>query len=292
MTHTIKTLLDRMIGTWYLPEVQVTDVLEIIIIAFLVYQLIVWIKNTKAWMLLKGILILGAFILIASILRMHTILWIAKNSIGVLATAAIVVFQPELRRALEKLGQKGFSSLVSVGKTAVTGRFSETTVDGIVEACFEMSRVKTGALLVVENEIVLTEYQSTGIELDCIVSRQVLVNIFEHNTPLHDGAVIIRGDRIVSATCYLPLSDNMELSKDLGTRHRAAVGMSEISDALVIAVSEETGMVSYALGGKLKRNVSPETLQKQLTKIQNKYEEPKRFAWKKGWRKDENQMEK
>lgn len=292
MTHKIKALLDSMIGTWYLPDIQITDILEIIIIAFLVYQLIVWIKNTKAWMLLKGILILGAFILVASVLRMHTILWIAKNSIGVLATAAIVVFQPELRRALEKLGQKGFSSIVPVGKQMTTGRFAESTVEGIVEACYEMSRTKTGALLVVENEIVLTEYQSTGIELDCIVSRQVLVNIFEHNTPLHDGAVIIRGDRIVSATCYLPLSDNMALSKDLGTRHRAAVGMSEISDALVIVVSEETGMVSYAIGGKLKRNVSAEALQEQLMNTQHQHEEPKRLARKKGWRKDEHQMEK
>lgn len=291
MTHTIKALLDRMFGTWYLPEIQATDILEILIIAFLVYQLIVWIKNTKAWMLLKGIIILSAFILLASVLKMHTILWLAKNSISVLATAAIVVFQPELRRALEKLGQKGFSGIVPVGKVAPLGRFSEATVEGIVEACFEMSRAKTGALLVVEQEIVLTEYQSTGIGLDCIVSRQVLVNIFEHNTPLHDGAVIIRGDRIVSATCYLPLSDNMALSKDLGTRHRAAVGMSEISDALVIVVSEETGMVSYAIGGKLKRNISSEELQQQLVEIQNKSEDQKRFTWKKGWRKDEHQME-
>ena len=139
-----------------------------------------------------------------------------------------------------------------------------------MSASFSMGKVKTGALIVVEQAIKLTEYESTGIKLDCIVSKQVLINIFEHNTPLHDGAIIVRGDRIVSATCYLPLSDNMGLSKDLGTRHRAAVGMSEVSDALIVVVSEETGQVSVAQGGQLTRGVDKEELWKRLEHIQNK----------------------
>ena len=227
---------------WYLPDIYWTDIVEIVIVAFLIYQIMVWIKNTKAWMLLKGILVLAVFILVAAILKMNTILWIARNSVSILATAAIVVFQPELRRALEKLGEKRFlTAIVPLDKGKENERFSSRTIDAIVEACFAMGKVKTGALIVVEQAIRLTEYESTGIYMDCIVSSQVLINIFEHNTPLHDGAIIVRENRIVSATCYLPLSDNMEISKELGTRHRAALGMSEVSDALIIAVSEETG---------------------------------------------------
>ena len=278
---------------WYMPDVKIIDVLEIIIIAFLVYQLMVWIKNTKAWMLMKGIIVLGAFILIAAVLRMNTILWIAEKSISVLATAAIVVFQPELRRALEKLGQKDFwSSVMPFDRNAAEGRFSEQTIDAIVTACYDMGKVKTGALIVVERDIRLTEYQHTGIEIDSIVSTQLLINIFEHNTPLHDGAVIIRGDRIVAATCYLPLSDNMQLSKELGTRHRAAVGMSEVSDALVIVVSEETGRVSFAIGGYLTRAVPKEQLREKLVQLQNKSNgESRKFTLKKGKRNEDRQME-
>lgn len=292
MREAMNNFFDRYLGEWYIPDVRFIDIIEIIIIAFLVYQLMVWIKNTKAWMLLKGIIVLAGFILIAAIFRMNTILWLAEKSINVLATAAIVVFQPELRRALEKLGQKNFwSTFVLFERAGSEGRFNEKTIDAIVTACYEMSKVKTGALIVVERDIILSEYQHTGIALDCIVSSQMLMNIFEHNTPLHDGAVIIRGNRIVAATCYLPLSDNMRLSKDLGTRHRAAVGMSEVSDALIIAVSEETGRVSFALGGHLTRGVSQEQLREKLVQLQDRTEDNKKFALKKGRRNDERQME-
>lgn len=203
------------------------------------------------------------------------------------------MFQPELRRALERLGQKDFwISVVPFERSKESGRFDDKTIDALVTACYEMGKVKTGALIVVEQEIMLTEYQNTGIELDCLVSSQVLINIFEHNTPLHDGAVIVRGNRIVSATCYLPLSDNMGLSKELGTRHRAAVGMSEVSDALVITVSEETGYVSIAMGGHLTRNVKPEFLREKLVHVQNKSLEEKRFMIWKGRRKNEKQTDK
>lgn len=292
MGERIANSLEAYLGSFYMPDLKLIDIVEIIIIAYLVYKLIVWIKNTKAWMLLKGITVLGGFILIAVVLRMNTILWIAKNSISVLATAAIVVFQPELRRALEQLGQKDFwSSFMPFERTAAVGRFNEKTIDAIVTACYDMAKVKTGALIVVERDILLTEYQHTGIDLDCIVSNQVLVNIFEHNTPLHDGAVIIRGNRIVAATCYLPLSDNRLLSKELGTRHRAAVGMSEVSDALVIVVSEETGRVSFAIGGHLTRAIPQEQLREKLVQLQNKTEETKKFTLKKGKRNNERQME-
>ena len=288
MGQTIRDLLNSYLGDWYLPDVKITDIIEIIIIAFLVYQVIVWIKNTKAWMLLRGIIVLAVFILLAAIFRMNTILWLAKNSISVLATAAVIVFQPELRRALEKLGQKDFlAALMPFEKKKDSERFSETTMEAIISACYEMGKVKTGALIVVEKDIMLTEYQHTGIALDCIVSEQMLVNIFEHNTPLHDGAVIVRGNRIVAATCYLPLSENMGLSKQLGTRHRAAVGMSEVSDAVVICVSEETGNVSYAIGGRLTRGVAAEQLREELIRIQSKTEENNSkplFTLKKGRR--------
>lgn len=291
MGQSIRNSLNFYLGDWYMPDVKITDIIEIIIIAFLVYQIMVWIKNTKAWMLLRGIIVLGVFILLAAVFKMNTILWLAKNAISVLATAAIVVFQPELRRALEKLGQKGLlSSFMPFERSKNSGRYSEQTIEAIVTACYEMSKVKTGALIVVEQEIMLTEYQNTGIALDCIVSSQVLINIFEHNTPLHDGAVIVRGDRIVAATCYLPLSDNMKLSKDLGTRHRAAIGMSEVSDALVICVSEETGRVSFAIGGHLTRAIPQEQLRNKLVELQNKTENDKKFTLKKGRNSDERRI--
>lgn len=285
--------VDSFLGDWYIPDIRIVDLLEIIIVAYLVYKLVVWIKNTKAWMLLKGMLVLGAFILVASILKMNTILWIAKNSINVLATAAIIVFQPELRRALEHLGKTElWSSILPFERTATVGKYDKETIDAIVTSCFEMAEVKTGALIVVEQEQVLTEYQQTGIELDCLVSPQMLVNIFEHNTPLHDGAIIIRGKRIVAATCYLPLSDNMSLSKALGTRHRAAIGMSEVSDAIVIVVSEETGRVSCAIGGKLTRGISQDELREMLQQVQDTTEENRKFKLKKGKDGNDRQVKK
>ena len=287
LTQVLKEFVSE---SWYFPQIRVVDAVEILIITFLFYQIILWIKNTKAWMLLRGILVVALFILVAAVFKMYTILWIAQNSLPVMATAVVLNFQPERRRALEKLGEKQFvPNMVALDKRGKDNvRFSQKTIDGIVEASFAMGAVKTGALIVVEQAIMLTEYESTGIALDCIVSPQVLINIFEHNTPLHDGAIIVRGDRIVSATCYLPLSDNMGISKELGTRHRAAVGMSEVSDALIVTVSEETGYVSVAMGGQLVRNVTPEYLKKRLESISKKSVEIGRLKkiWK-GWRSHE-----
>ena len=255
-----------------LPKITMTDVVEILIITFLFYYMLVWIKNTRAWVLLKGIMVILLFVLIAAVFQMNTIIWIAKNTLSVAITAMVIIFQPEIRKALENLGQKNFltsffSFDFSKGEIA---KFTDKTINELVKACYEMGKVKTGALIVIEDEIVLSEYERTGIAVDGILTSQLLINIFEKNTPLHDGAVIVRGDRVVSATCYLPLTDSLSISKDLGTRHRAAVGISEVSDSLTIVVSEETGKVSIAMGGELYRNVDAEFLKNKLSFIQHR----------------------
>ena len=271
MIEWIQNFIRNYSNGMYFPHIQIKDIIEILIVTIIVYEIMLWIKNTKAWMLLRGMLMLGGFILLAWLFQMNTILYLARESINVLAIAAIVVFQPELRRALEKLGEKNlFSNINPFDKNKENQRFSDETLDSIVRACYAMGSVCTGALIVVEQVIQLTEYEMTGIELDCKVSSQVLINIFEHNTPLHDGAVIVRENRIVAATCYLPLSDNMELSKQLGTRHRAGVGISEQTDSVTIIVSEETGQVSVAQNGRLLRNISSSQLREVLEKAQNK----------------------
>ena len=250
-----------------LPKITMTDVVEILIITFLFYYMLVWIKNTRAWVLLKGIMVILLFVLVAAVFQMNTIIWIAKNTLSVAITAIVIIFQPEIRKALENLGQKNFLTSFftfdfSKGEIA---KFTDKTINELVKACYEMGKVKTGALIVIEDEIVLSEYERTGIAVDGILTSQLLINIFEKNTPLHDGAIIVRGNRVVAATCYLPLSDNLALSKDLGTRHRAAVGISEVSDSMTIVVSEETGKVSLAVEGELYRNIDEEFLKKKLS---------------------------
>ena len=264
------------------PSISLTDVIEILIITFLMYHVLLWVKNTRAWNLFKGILIILVFVLLAAIFQMSTILWLAEKVLSVGMIALVVIFQPELRRALEELGRRNFViSLFSFNNTE-TERFSDKTITELVKASYEMGKVKTGALIVVENEVALTEHERTGISVDGVVTSQLLLNIFEKNTPLHDGAVIVRGDRVLSATCYLPLSDNMELSKELGTRHRAAVGISEVSDSLTIVVSEETGKVSLAMNHILYRNVDADFLRDKLEFLRSGKVEmkKKRFRWK------------
>ncbi|MCM1144248.1 MAG: diadenylate cyclase CdaA [Blautia sp.] len=267
----------------FMPTIHWTDVAEIIIIAFLVYHILLWIKNTRAWALLKGVFVIGIFLAIALVFRMNTILWIVTNLFSVAATAIVVVLQPELRNALEELGRKNlFSSILTFSSSKPDNlRFSDKTINEIAKASVEMGKVKTGALIVVQNEQPLGEYERTGIAVDGIVTSQLLINIFEHNTPLHDGAVIVKGDRITAATCYLPLSDNMELSKELGTRHRAGVGISEVTDSMTVIVSEETGKISVAYLGGLERGIDGDRLKERLRTIQNKpVEEKKRKLWK------------
>ena len=279
MTELINSFMTTLNSLKILP----TDIVEMVILSFLIYQIMVWVKKTRAWGLLKGFAVLLVFIFFAWLFKMNTILWLAQNIFSLGITALVIVFQPELRKALEQLGQQNILRAVFnfEGSKEDGARFSDRTVSEIVKAVFEMGKVKTGALIVIEKNIPLNEYERTGITLDSVITSQLLINIFEKNTPLHDGAVIVRGDRIVSATCYLPLSDNLFLSKELGTRHRAAVGISEVTDSLTIVVSEETGKISVASGGELKRDLSPEELRSRLAAAQDKSQDTGRFKlWK------------
>ena len=255
----------------YRTTMDFGDVAEILIIAVLLYYTLVWMKTTRAWILLKGLIVILAFLLLAYFFRMTTILWMAQNVLGFAVTALIVVLQPELRKALEELGKKNIISSVLPFDNShrVNEEFSEKAVNEITKACVEMGKLRTGALIVIEQKVSLRDYERTGIDVDGIVTSQLLINIFEHNTPLHDGAVIIQGNRVVSATCYLPLSDNLGLSKELGTRHRAGVGISEITDSLTIIVSEETGKISVAYEGELERNLDADSLRDRMHKILN-----------------------
>ena len=289
--NSLKVWLANDMSWFTMPTVSITitDVLEIFILAFLVYSLLLWIKSTRAWTLLKGLMVLVVCVSLVYILHMDTLIFIVNRGIDIAITAAIVIFQPELRRALEQIGEKQIvSSLIPIDTGRdVTERFSDKTVNEIAKAASEMGKAKTGALIVIEQNVRLDEYERTGITLDSVLTSQLLINIFEHNTPLHDGAVIVRGNRITSATCYLPLSDNMMLSKELGTRHRAGVGISEVTDSLTVIVSEETGGISVAYKGELKRNITVDELKEQLVMLQNKTVPQKKFRLWKGWNKNE-----
>lgn len=279
----ITGLFNRIISV--IPMIRLTNIFEILIISVLIYYILIWICDTRAWTLLKGILVIFAFVLVAYVFQMSTILWLFQNLISVTIISIFVLFQPELRRALEQLGRKNLlSSVFNLSSGAAVdeqaAKVIEKTKSEIIKACVEMSKARTGALIVIEQEVRLSEYERTGIFLDSMVSSQLLMNIFEHNTPLHDGAVFIRNNRIVAATCYLPLSDNMLLSKELGTRHRAGVGISEVSDSITLIVSEETGMISIAHDGMLFRGLNQEELREKLSTLMKNQDTSKRSPWR------------
>jgi len=285
----ILNLLDKLIRWLSLPQMRPMDFVEIILIAVVFYYVIKWIKTTRAWVIVKGLIVLLLVWILATVLKFDVILWLFTNTIGVGITAVLILFQPELRRVLETLGQRKILSLdlFMEGKDKKNEKFSQDTLNELVRGTFELAKTKTGALIVLEQDVSLNEYAQTGISIDGIITSQLLINIFEHNTPLHDGAVIVRGDRVVSATCYLPLSGNMRLSKDLGTRHRAGVGISEVTDSFTIIVSEETGKVSIAKGGNLIFNVDGDFLRAKLMELQKGKEQEvktKRFPRLKGKR--------
>lgn len=285
----INNFIQNYLNKFYVPRIEWTDIIEILFIAFVLYSILVWIKDTKAWSLLKGIIVVGVFTIIAYILNLRTILWIASKTISVGIIALVIIFQPELRRALEQLGRKRIvSGLFNFGEGKDKGElFSAKTAEEIVKAVYDMAAVRTGALIVIEHDMMLEEYIRTGIEVDGIVTSQLLINIFEHNTPLHDGAVVVRENRVVAATCYLPLSDNVNLSKELGTRHRAGVGISEVTDSFTIIVSEETGAVSVATGGEILHNIDKESLRNKLEFLRKKSVEVKSFRLWRGRLKNE-----
>ncbi len=255
-------ILEKM-KSWVslLPPIGYTNILEIAIIAAIVYEFLLWIKNTRAWELLKGLLVIAAFIATAAILRLTTIMWLIERISTAAIIATVVIFQPELRKALEQLGSRNF--ITNLIPDDGNGSSGTDTVNEIIRATFEMAKKKTGALIVIQQNQSLKEIEDTGIRINGIVSSALLINIFEKNTPLHDGAVVIVGDKVTSATCYLPLSDK-EISKDYGTRHRAALGISEVSDAVTIIVSEETGRVSVAATGELHRVQDAEALRAMI----------------------------
>lgn len=291
--ETIRNFVNNYLVWLSLPKINLTDIIEMLILAYVIYHVVKWIKNTRAWSLVKGLIVLMVFWLLAVIFELNVIIWIISNTISVGIIAIIIVFQPEFRKALEQLGQKNIvRSIITFDDSKERNeKFSDHTLNEIIRATFELARTKTGALIVLEEDTPLNDFESTGIIIDSLISSELLINIFEHNTPLHDGAVILRGNRIVAATCYLPLSDNMQLSKDLGTRHRAGIGISEVSDSLTIIVSEETGKVSIAMRGKLIRNVDGDYLRDKLVDSQRKTTETKKLKLWKGRIKNEREVD-
>ena len=286
----ILTELMMKASSWLtlLPRISLRNLFEIAIISFLVYEILFWIKNTRAWTLLKGLLTIMVFAIVAVLLRLDTIVWILKNITTIAVTAFLVVFQPELRKALEQLGSQNLlSGILAQDDGKSSQEFNDRTVNELVRATFEMAKVKTGALMVIERGTSLKEIERTGIEISGLVTSQLLINIFEHNTPLHDGAVIIHNNRIVSATCYLPLSDSVEIGKEMGTRHRAAVGISEVSDSITVIVSEETGGISIARDGKIIRHLDPQRLRDELAVLREEKGQNKKFKLWKGRNRNE-----
>ena len=259
--ETVLAFLEK-IGN-YLLLVRFTDILDVIIIAFLVYKLLDLVKSTRAENILKGVVIFLLALWLSEIFHLYGIAYILGNMVQVGILALIILFQPEIRQILEKLGSRNIR-LLRAFTPAQQQTELEKAIDQTVIACSEMAKTKTGVLIVFERHILLDDMVRSGTTLDAAVSSELLKNIFFVKAPMHDGAVIIRHGRILGAGCMLPLSKNVNLSRDLGMRHRAGIGMSENSDAVVVIVSEETGSISVAVGGMLKRHLMPETLSKLL----------------------------
>lgn len=245
----------------YLQTLQITDFLDIAVMAFVFYKVLALVQSTKAASLLKGLLFFFGALLISSALQLNGINFILSGMVDMGVLALIILFQPELRRILEQMGSRRIIAFLTHTEN---GNTLEKTIDQTVLACSEMSQSRTGALIVFEREILLDDMVRSGTVLDAAVSSELLKNIFFVKAPMHDGAVIVRNGRVLGAGCMLPLSKNVNLSRDLGMRHRAGIGMSENSDAVVVIVSEETGSISVAIGGMLKRHLKPETLENLL----------------------------
>ena len=245
----------------YLMLIQLSDVLDVAIMVFVIYKVLSLVQSTKAANLLKGLFVFFAVLMLSSLLKLHSITYILRAMVEIGVVALIILFQPEIRQILEQMGSRRFTSLF-VPAASVTGL--EQTISQTVLACTEMSKTRTGALIVFEQEILLDDMIRSGTVLDATVSSELLKNIFFVKAPMHDGAVIIRNGRVQGAGCMLPLSKNVNLSRELGMRHRAGIGMSENSDAVVVIVSEESGSISVAIGGMLKRHLKAETLENIL----------------------------
>lgn len=247
---------------YQIPTIGISDIVDILVVSSIIYTLLRLLRSTSAARVTRAILLLLCITLLTDVLKLYTLNWLLDKILEVGAIALIIVFQPELRRALERVGAQLHFHLLS---TQVSVSVEQSTISATVQACELMSKERVGVLLVFERETPLDEYFKTGTIVDAQVSSQLLRNLFFKNSPLHDGAVIVRGGRVAAAGCVMPLSDNPHLPSDLGTRHRAGVGTSENSDAVVVIVSEESGTISVATGGMLKRHLAPQTLQKLLT---------------------------
>ncbi len=272
-----------------IPSIRIGDIVDILIVAYLIYKIIIWIKDTRAWALFKGVVVIFSAAVIAYVFQLNTVWWILSNTISVGIIAVFVVFQPEFRRALEQLGRGRFFSnfMIFDEQREREESISTGTIEAIIKAVEHLADSKIGALIVIERNVKLGEYERTGIKIDALVTAQLLINIFQPNTPLHDGAVIIKNNRVSAATCYLPLTDSLEISKELGTRHRAALGISEVSDAITIVVSEETGIISVTDSGSLIRNIKGEFIRTMLKDHSSKKMDRKKLVLWKGRHKNE-----
>lgn len=243
----------------------IQTIVDVSIVSYATYKLINLVKETRAWQLIKGIFFILITNELSRLLGLKTINYILNNIITVATIALVILFQPELRRGLEQIGRSRFRDFFNFEEQGTRIQVT-ASIEGIVKACVEMSRTYIGALIVIERNTKIGEIINTGIKLESNISAELLINIFTPNTPLHDGAVIIRDNRLEAAACFLPLTDNPNLSKELGTRHRAALGITEVSDSIAIVVSEESGKISFALNGGLTRNLTADTLRKALNK--------------------------
>ena len=240
-------------------RININDVVDILIVTYIFYKVFMFIKDTRAEQVLKGIVLLFVATQISKIFKLHTLYWILIKTLDLGFIAALIIFQPELRAGLEYIGRTKFS-FFSKNNISVSQEKLNNTIEEIVEALYSLSRQKIGALIILERHTKIGDIINTGTSIDGEVSRQLLINIFIPNTPLHDGAVVIRDSEIKAAACFLPLTQSKDLSKELGTRHRAAIGVSEVSDCISLIVSEETGDVSIAKAGKIYRKISKERM--------------------------------
>lgn len=251
----------------FIGLIGINDIIDIAIVAFIVYHLINWLRQTRAMQLVKGLILLFAIMLLSDLANLTVLNYVLGTLVQVGIFAIVVIFQPELRTLLESMGRSRVGKMIDFTKDKGKDQRSGNQIcDEIVTAVMNMASTKTGALIVIERETKLGEI-NTGTKIEADITSQLLENIFVPNTPLHDGAVIIRDEKILKAACFLPLTSNNNVAKELGTRHRAALGVSEVSDAFTIVVSEETGKVSIAVNGSLTRNVGREPLKKALEKI-------------------------
>jgi len=263
------------------PLYMIRAILDISIVALVIYKLIILVRETRAWQLIKGILLILVATEMSGFLGLKTINYMLQSMLSVLAIGAIVLFQPELRRALEKIGRSRFKDLLNFDDTNYRVK-TTAMIEEIVKACTELSSKYIGALIVIERDVKIGDIINTGTELDSHVSSELIINLFVPDTPLHDGALVIRDNKIKAAACFLPLTDNPNLSKELGTRHRAALGITEVSDSIAVVVSEESGKISFALNGGLTRNLTPDTLRKALNKnlVEREVNPKKLILWR------------